>query len=110
MKINMCLAFFKSSIGKKQIAAVTGLLLILFLIGHLLGNLFIFFGPEAFNGYAATLARLRPIVFVIEMALLAVFLIHVYVTVLVVLDNIQAAGVPRYAVANTRGERSLATQ
>ncbi len=106
----MCLAFFKSSIGKKQIAAVTGLLLILFVIGHLFGNLLMFLGPEVFNGYAATLASLRPIVFVIEMALLLVFLVHVFVTVLVVLENIKAAGVSRYAIANSRGERSWATR
>jgi succinate dehydrogenase / fumarate reductase, cytochrome b subunit len=41
-----------SSIGKKQIVAVTGLGLILFLIGHLAGNLLIYLGPEAFNAYA----------------------------------------------------------
>lgn len=105
----MCFALLKSSIGKKQIVAVSGLLLILFVIGHLCGNLLIYLGPNAFNGYAETLAKLRPVVFFIEMALLAVFLIHVCVTVLLVYDNIHAAGLSRYAVANSRGERSWAT-
>ena len=106
----MCLELFKSSIGKKQIIAVTGLLLILFLIGHLIGNLLIYGGPDVFNGYAAMLAKARPVVFLIEMALLAVFLIHVLVTLWLVLENIKAAGVSRYAVKKTRAQRSLATQ
>jgi succinate dehydrogenase / fumarate reductase cytochrome b subunit len=45
-------AYWNSSIGKKTIVAVTGLFLILFLAGHLAGNLVIFLGPEAFNAYA----------------------------------------------------------
>ena len=106
----MCFALLKSSIGKKQIVAVTGLLLILFVVGHLCGNLLIYLGPDAFNSYAEALARLRPVVFFIEMALLAVFLTHVWVTVLLVHDNMRAAGVPRYAVANARGEESWATR
>mgnify|MGYP001594144377 CR=1 FL=1 len=106
----MCLELFRSSIGKKQIIAVTGLLLILFLIGHLVGNLLIYGGPAVFNGYAAMLAKARPVVFIIEMALLAVFIIHILVTLWLVLENIKAAGVPRYAVKKTRGQRSWATQ
>src|SRR5690349_11290264 len=106
----MCLELFKSSIGKKQIVAVTGLLLILYLIAHLIGNLLIYGGPDVFNGYAAMLAKARPFVFIIEIALLAVFIIHILVTIWLVLENIKAAGMSRYAVAKTRGQRSIATQ
>jgi succinate dehydrogenase / fumarate reductase cytochrome b subunit len=106
----MCLELFKSSIGKKQIVAITGLLLILFLIGHLIGNLLIYGGPDVFNGYAAMLAKARPVVFLIEMALLAVFITHILMTLWLVLENIKAAGVSRYAVKNKRAQRSLATQ
>ena len=98
-----------SSIGKKQIVAATGLLLILFVIGHLAGNLFIYGGPEAFNGYAEKLRHLRPFLYFIEYGLLFVFLIHIYFTVWVVLENIQARG-QNYAVAKAVGERSLATR
>lgn len=106
----MCFKLIRSSIGKKQIVAVTGLLLILFLIGHLAGNLFIFTGPEAFNGYAKKLAGLRPGLLAIEFGLLGVFLIHAVTTILLVLENIKASGGSRYAVANTRGQRSWATK
>ncbi|WP_407951893.1 succinate dehydrogenase cytochrome b subunit [Plantactinospora veratri] len=42
----------RSSIGLKAVMAVTGILLVLFLIAHMLGNLKIFFGPESFDHYA----------------------------------------------------------
>jgi succinate dehydrogenase cytochrome b subunit len=45
-------SFWSSSIGKKAVMAVTGLLMLLFLLAHMLGNLKIFFGPADFNGYA----------------------------------------------------------
>jgi len=43
---------WSSTIGKKAVMAVTGLLMVLFLLAHMLGNLKIFFGPSDFNGYA----------------------------------------------------------
>ncbi|WP_372441419.1 succinate dehydrogenase cytochrome b subunit [Plantactinospora mayteni] len=42
----------RSSIGLKAVMAVTGILLVLFLIAHMLGNLKIFFGPASFDHYA----------------------------------------------------------
>ncbi|MDG4786407.1 succinate dehydrogenase cytochrome b subunit [Micromonospora sp. WMMD1102] len=42
----------RSSIGLKAVMAVTGILLVLFLIAHMLGNLKIFFGAESFDHYA----------------------------------------------------------
>ncbi|MEO3782419.1 succinate dehydrogenase cytochrome b subunit [Actinocorallia sp. B10E7] len=48
-------ALYRSTVGKKAIMAVTGGLMVLFIIGHMLGNLKIFFGLEEFNGYAAWL-------------------------------------------------------
>lgn len=42
---------WRSTIGKKLVMAVTGLMMLLYLVGHMLGNLKIFFGPEEFNDY-----------------------------------------------------------
>ena len=106
----MCLAFLKSSIGKKQIVATTGLLLIIFLIGHLAGNLLIYGGPEVFNGYAKKLASLRPGFYLIDGALFLVFLTHIWFTTLVILENIRSAGLIRYKVIKSRGEYPLATK
>src|SRR3989475_11699261 len=48
----------RSLIGKKVIMAVTGVILLLFVIAHLLGNLKVFQGAEHFNAYAAGLRTL----------------------------------------------------
>lgn len=45
----------KSSIGKKIVMAVTGFLLVGFVIGHMAGNLKIYTGREHFNAYALAL-------------------------------------------------------
>ena len=59
-------AFHRSSVGRKMIVAVTGVILILFVIGHLLGNLQIFLGPEWINGYAEHLRELGPLLWIIR--------------------------------------------
>ncbi|RYD22913.1 MAG: succinate dehydrogenase cytochrome b subunit [Verrucomicrobiaceae bacterium] len=57
--ITRCLdTYWSSSIGKKLIVALTGLVLVLFLAGHMSGNLLVFVGPEAFNDYAQLLHHL----------------------------------------------------
>ncbi|NTV63052.1 MAG: succinate dehydrogenase cytochrome b subunit [Oscillochloris sp.] len=43
---------YRSSIGKKVIMAVTGVILISFLIIHMYGNTKMFYGPEVYNAYA----------------------------------------------------------
>lgn len=55
--------------------AVTGLLLIGFLVTHLSGNLLVFAGAETFNHYSQTLVS-NPLIVVAELALLALFVAH----------------------------------
>jgi succinate dehydrogenase / fumarate reductase, cytochrome b subunit len=45
-------AFFGTTVGKKAIMAVTGVVLVGFVIGHMVGNLQVYLGPEAMNHYA----------------------------------------------------------
>src|SRR5437868_2744430 len=101
-------SYLNSSIGRKQIVAVTGLLLIIYVIAHLAGNLFIYVGPDMFNGYAKGLANLRPALTVLEIGLLATFVVHMYVTALLVLENINAR--QRYAVSKPKGEQSITSR
>ena len=70
-------SFLASSVGTKILVGTTGLLLIVYLIIHIVGNLVYLLGPTAFNTYANTLASL-PIVVPIEIGLLFTFLLHVY--------------------------------
>lgn len=76
---------FVSSSGKKAVMAVTGVILVLFLIGHMLGNLKIFFGPESFNGYAAWLRTVgepalpgRTLLTITEIVLVAAVTLHMW--------------------------------
>lgn len=102
--------FISTSVGRKQIVAVTGLLLILFLLGHLAGNLFIYLGPDAFNAYAHKMASLRPGLYLVEAILLLIFIVHMYFTAMIVLDNYKARGDVRYKSFKPVGKRSLATR
>ncbi|MGW3013962.1 succinate dehydrogenase [Streptomyces sp. NPDC001219] len=43
---------WRSTVGKKTVMAVSGLVMLLYLVVHMIGNLKIFFGPDEFNGYA----------------------------------------------------------
>lgn len=99
------LQFFQSSIGKKILMAVTGLLLAFFLIAHLAGNLMLFGGPEMFNNYVLSLTNLKPLVRIAEALLTLIFLGHVFSGIRVTLENKKAKPqsyqvAPRSATSN----------
>ena len=73
-----------------MIVAVTGIILIFFVIGHLLGNLQIFLGPEWINGYAEHLRDLGPLLWMIRAFLLLVVLAHIYYTIRLAIENRRA--------------------
>ena len=56
---NRFIALWTSIIGKKIVMALTGAVLILFVLAHMAGNLKIFSGPEEINAYSRFLARSR---------------------------------------------------
>jgi succinate dehydrogenase / fumarate reductase cytochrome b subunit len=71
---------FSSSIGSKLLIALTGLGLVIFLLGHLSGNLLFILGPDAFNQYSHKLVS-NPLVYVAEAGLIAIFVLHIFKTV-----------------------------
>lgn len=73
-----------------MIVAATGLVLILFVIGHLLGNLQIFLGPDWINGYAEHLHNLGPLLWLIRAFLLLCVLAHIYYTIRLAIENRRA--------------------
>jgi succinate dehydrogenase / fumarate reductase cytochrome b subunit len=96
--------FYASSIGKKVLVAVSGLLLALFLVGHLAGNLLIFVGPEAINEYGHTLHTLGHggAVWVARIGLLALLVVHVVATIDLTRQNRAARGDNPYGMEATR--------
>ncbi len=94
-------AYWNSSIGKKVIVAVTGIALVLFLAGHMTGNLLVFAGREAFNDYAQFLhhAVHGAGIWVARIGLLLAVVLHVAATIALTRQN-KAARKP-YAYPNT---------
>jgi len=95
-----------SSIGKKLMMAITGLSFCGFLAAHLAGNLTIYGGKEAFNGYAEHLHSLGPLLTVAELGLLTLFLIHIITGVMLFLQNLKARPV-RYKINKRAGGRTI---
>src|SRR5437660_1773333 len=89
------LSYVSTTVGKKVVMAVTGLLLLIYLVLHLAGNLLLFLGPPTFNGYSHFLIA-NPLIVPIEIGLLATFLIHVYEAVDNWAANRRARPVPYY--------------
>lgn len=77
---------FSSSVGTKLLIALTGLALFAYLVVHLAGNALVFAGPDIFNEYSHALIS-NPLIILIEIGLLLVFLLHIYKTVRMWLDN-----------------------
>lgn len=96
---NPLVVFAKSSIGRKWIVGGSGALLILFVLAHLAGNLTIYIGPygEGINVYAQALHASPLFLWAARGGLLLVFLVHIFTTLSLVLEN-RRARPQRYAV------------
>lgn len=82
--------YFCSSIGRKQLVGVTGLLLCGFLVSHLLGNFLLLMGSDAFNLYAHKLASMGALLYLAEAGLALIFLTHLGLAAKLTLENKQA--------------------
>ena len=101
---------FSSSVGTKLLIGLTGLALFAYLILHLAGNAAIFLGPESFNEYSHFLIS-NPLIVPIELALLLLFLIHIYKTVRMWMANRRARpiGYAKKELARHTSRKSLAS-
>lgn len=77
LRTNPVARFWSSSIGKKAVMAVTGLIMIAFLVLHVLGNLQVFAGPVTINEYSAALRRLGPLLWLARGGLVVALILHV---------------------------------
>jgi len=107
--MNWLVSTLKSSIGKKLMMALTGLSFIGFLAVHLAGNLTIYGGAGAFNGYAEKLHSLGSLLLVFEFGLLAFALVHVITGLVLFIQNLRARPV-RYYKDEPEGGRTLSSK
>ena len=98
--------YVRSSVGAKQIMAVTGLLLVLFAIQHMIGHLIMFAGRAAYNEYAAWAQALGhgAVKWLVRGGLLALLVAHVIAGVRLATLNRAARPVP-YRVYRTTATR-----
>ncbi|HYX31991.1 MAG TPA: succinate dehydrogenase cytochrome b subunit [Oligoflexus sp.] len=91
----------KSSLGAKYVVAVTGAGLFAFIIGHVGGNLLLYFGQDAMNSYAAGLHNLPyGLLWIARGGLLVFFGLHVYTAYRLAIQN-KAARPRAYAFEDT---------
>ncbi len=78
---------FHSSVGKKFLMGATGIALVLFVIGHLVGNLQIFLPKERINAYAHLLHANQGLLWGVRLGLLAIVGIHVWAAITLAAQN-----------------------
>lgn len=79
-----------ASLTSKYVMALTGLGLIGFVIAHLAGNLVLFAGKEAFNGYAHALEERAGLLWFVRSILLIIFLLHIVLGIRLTRQNTDA--------------------
>jgi succinate dehydrogenase / fumarate reductase cytochrome b subunit len=101
--------FLNSSIGKKQLMAVTGLMWCGFVLTHMAGNLLMLVGADTYNSYGDKIVN-NPFILLAEGGLVVTLLMHIVSAARVVLGN-RAAKPDKYAVsAQGKGKASLASR
>jgi succinate dehydrogenase / fumarate reductase, cytochrome b subunit len=100
----MKLLFFQSSLGKKYVMAITGIVLFIFVIMHMLGNLQIFLGPAGINTYAEFLHTNPGLLWSARLGLLIMIALHIAAAVKLSAENRAARPVnyatPKFAAAS----------
>lgn len=94
-----------SSIGKKQLMALTGLCFCAFLTFHLIGNITIYGGEATFNAYSGALHSLGVLITMTEWGLLILAAVHISFGALLFFQNLVARPV-RYVMKKRAGGRT----
>jgi succinate dehydrogenase / fumarate reductase cytochrome b subunit len=103
-------SFWQSTNGKKAVMAVTGAILFLFVVGHLLGNLQIFESRERLNAYGKFLKSLGELLWLARIGLIVSVVLHIWATVQLALINLKARPVGykvKKSVASNYADRTM---
>jgi succinate dehydrogenase / fumarate reductase cytochrome b subunit len=107
---NRAPGFWASTVGKKIVMAVTGILLFVFVIGHLLGNLQVFEGPAKLNAYGAFLHSIGEFLWPVRIILLIAVTLHIVATVQLALLKKRARPIEysvKKAIASSYASRTM---
>lgn len=78
---------YYSSVGKKYIMAISGLCLLVFVVGHCLGNLQIFLGKEVINRYAHFLQSSKEVLWPVRIFLFTMLALHLWTSIRLWFEN-----------------------
>lgn len=106
--MNAALSFWRSTVGKKVVMAITGTFLVLWILGHVTGNLLAFKGSEAMNAYAAFLHSLGGMLWAVRIGLLVALGLHV--TAALQLTQAAAAARPQAYAKKTPQVSTIASR
>jgi succinate dehydrogenase / fumarate reductase cytochrome b subunit len=95
--IHLLRNLFCSSLGRKYVMAATGGVMFLFVIGHLVGNLQVFIGPDQINAYGHFLQSNLEIIWPARIVLLGCVALHIWAAASLTQENLAARPV-NYAV------------
>ena len=106
--------YLTSSIGKKQIMGCSGAAIALFILGHMIGNLQLINLDQSvaqahYNAYTQLLTGMKPIIYFVEIGLIALFAIHVFLAVKLKMENLKARGPESYEVNARKGKKTFAS-
>ncbi len=79
--MNWAINFWRSSVGKKTVMAITGIVGLGFSLGHMLGNMQVYLGPDALNGYAVALHNNAPLLWGTRVVILLAVVGHIIAAV-----------------------------
>jgi succinate dehydrogenase / fumarate reductase, cytochrome b subunit len=79
--------FYLTTVGKKFVMAVTGIVLLGFVLVHMIGNLQLFAGPDKLNAYGAFLHSLPKLLWTFRIVILVSVLWHVLIAIQLTLRN-----------------------
>lgn len=91
------LDFLKSTVGRKYIMGLTGLVWMGFVIVHMAGNMLIFVSPDMYNSYGHALVSNKLVLYGAESVLVLALIVHVTMAILLTRQNRSARGT-QYAV------------
>jgi succinate dehydrogenase / fumarate reductase cytochrome b subunit len=106
VEMNWLVKTFTSSIGKKQVMAVTGLCFCLFITVHLMGNFTIYAGKDSFLSYVDHLHSVEALVTLAEMGLIFLAVLHIGMGLFLFFENRRARPAP-YAVKKSAGGQTI---
>jgi succinate dehydrogenase / fumarate reductase, cytochrome b subunit len=107
---NRAPGFWGSTVGKKIVMAVTGIILFVFVIGHLAGNLQVYEGPAKLNAYGAFLHSIGEVLWPIRIILLISIVLHITATVQLALRNKRARPIEysrKKAISSSYASRTM---